>query len=96
MTCLIARVKLKPGREDDFARLEREFSRLEHERQPGTLVYDVLRQRNDPLSCVIYVRFRDEAAYKAHQSTEHYQRLVPQILETLGEQVDVQILDSIG
>ncbi len=96
MTCLIARVKVKSGREADFERLEREFSRLEHEQQPGTLVYDVLRQRSDPSCYVIYVRFRDEAAYKAHQGAAHYRRLVPLVIETLGEQMDIQVLDWIG
>jgi quinol monooxygenase YgiN len=89
-------VKVKPGREADFERLEREFSRLEHAQQPGTLVYDVLRRRDDPSCYVIYVRFGDEAAYKAHQATAHYRALVPQVIETLEEQLDIQVLDWIG
>lgn len=96
MTCLIARVKVKPGRESDFERLEREFSRREREQDPGALVYDVLRQRSDPGCYVIYARFEDDDAYKAHQATAHYRELVPQIIETLGEQMDIQVLDWIG
>ena len=96
MTCLIARLKVRPGREPDFERLEREFSNLAHEREPGTVVYEVLRHRTDPAEYVVYVRFRDDAAYKAHQATEHYRRLVPLIMDTLGAEMDLQVLDWVG
>jgi quinol monooxygenase YgiN len=96
MTCLIIRLTVKPGREPDFERLEREFSSLALEREPGTVVYDVLRQRTDPGDYVVYARFKDEAAYKAHQATEHYRRLIPQILDALGEEMDLQFFDWIG
>jgi quinol monooxygenase YgiN len=96
MTCLIARLKVKPGREPDFERLQRDYSSLALEQEPGTLVYDVLRSRTDPGSYVIYVRFRDDASFKAHQTTALRARLIPQIVDTLGDEMDLQFFDWIG
>jgi quinol monooxygenase YgiN len=96
MTCFIIRVKVKPGREADFERLEREFSRLAREQEAGTLVFEVLRHRTEPATYVIYLRFADDAAFKTHQATPLHQRFVPQIMETLGEETDLQFYDWIG
>jgi quinol monooxygenase YgiN len=96
MTCFVARVKVKPGREADFERLEAEFSRLACEQQPGTLRYEVLRHRSEAGSYLVYARFADEAAFAAHQAAEFHQRLVPLIMETLGEETDLQFYDWVG
>jgi quinol monooxygenase YgiN len=95
MTCFVARLKVKAGRQADFERLEREFSRLAAE-QEGTLRYEVLRHRTNPDAYLVYARFTDEAAFRAHQETEAYRRLVPQIMETLGEETDLHFFDWIG
>lgn len=95
MTCFIARLKVKPGRQADFERLEREFSRLATE-EAGTLRYEVLRHHTSPDAYLVYARFADAAAFRAHQETESYRRLVPQIMETLGEETDLHFYDWIG
>jgi quinol monooxygenase YgiN len=95
MTCFVARLKVKPGRQADFERLEREFSSLAAE-HAGTLRYEVLRHCTDPDAYLVYARFTDEASFRAHQQTEAYRRLVPQIMETLGEETDLQFFDWIG
>ena len=96
MTCFIIRLKVKPGREADFERLEREFSRTAREQEPGTLVFEVLRHRIEPGSYVVFLRFADDAAFKAHQATALHQRLVPLIMETIGEETDLQFYDWVG
>jgi quinol monooxygenase YgiN len=95
MTCFVARLKVKPGRQADFERLEREFSRLAAAEE-GTLRYEVLRHRTEDESYLVYARFTDEAAFRAHQETEPYRRLVPQIMETLGGETDLQFFDWVG
>ena len=43
-------------------------------KEPGNLRFDVMRQVDNPLRFALYEVYRDEAAFKAHQQTEHYAR----------------------
>lgn len=96
MTCFIATLKVKPGQEAAFERLQTELSQLTHGSEPGTLVYDVLRSRTNPGVYVVYARFKDEAAFQFHQATPFHERLVPPILATLGADMDLQFYDWVA
>lgn len=96
MTCFIARLKVKPGREADFERLQQELSQLTHEKEPDTYSYDVIRHRTEPGVYVVYARFKDEAAFEAHQTTSFHDRLVPPIVDTLAGDMDLQFFDWIS
>ena len=43
-------------------------------KEPGNLRFDVMRQADNPLRFALYEVYKDEAAFKAHQQTEHYAR----------------------
>ena len=47
MTCFIATLRIKKGREAEFERLQRELSELTHAQEPDTHVYDIIRHRTD-------------------------------------------------
>ena len=95
-TTFIATLIVKPGMEGEFERLQRELSELTHGSEPGTAVYDVIRHRTRPATYVVYGRFKDEAAFQAHQASPFHDRLVPPILATLAEQMDLQFFDWIA
>ena len=89
MTAFIAVLKVKPDMVEQFERAQSELSTLTHEHEPDTLVYDVIRQQDDEHTYVCYARFKDQAAFDYHMQTEFHDRLVPQIMETLAE--DMQL-----
>lgn len=93
MTTFIATLVVKPGREADFERLQAELSQLTHQHEPDTLVYDVIRHRTKPSTYVCYARFRDEAAFQAHQKTPFHDRLVPPILDCLAADMQLDFFD---
>jgi quinol monooxygenase YgiN len=93
MTCFIARLKVKPGREAEFERLQKELSELTHQNEPDTYVYDVIRHRTEPGVYVVYARFKDEASFQRHQTTAFHDRLVPPIMDTLDGAMDLQFFD---
>jgi len=96
MTCFIATLKIKPGCEADFERLQAELSKLTHEQEPDTLVYDIIRSRSKPDTYVVYARFKDEAAFQLHQATPFHDRLVPPIMATVAGDMDLQFYDWIA
>jgi quinol monooxygenase YgiN len=83
MTVFFALLKVRTGKEQEFERLQRELSRLTHESEPDTIVYDVLRHSKQSGMYAVYARFKDEAAFQHHQTTPFHERLVPPILECL-------------
>jgi quinol monooxygenase YgiN len=96
MISFIATLRIKPGHEAEFERLQRELSELTHAQEPDTMVYDILRSRDAPDTYVVYGRFRDEAAFQLHQTTPFHDRLVPPILATVSGEMDLKFYDWVG
>ena len=96
MTTFIAKLEVKPGREAEFERLQQELSKLTHEHEPDTFVYDVVRHKDKPGVYVVYARFKDEAAFQLHQATPFHERLVPPILDCVDGAMDLQFYDWVG
>ncbi|MFK8031835.1 MAG: putative quinol monooxygenase [Gammaproteobacteria bacterium] len=95
MNAFIARLVVKEGKEKDFEDLQRELSRLTHKHEPDTLVYDVIKHREEPRTYVVYSTFKDEAAFKEHMESKFHDELVPGIMECLAEDMDLQFFDAI-
>jgi quinol monooxygenase YgiN len=96
MISFIATLRIKPGHEAEFERLQRELSELTHAQEPDTIVYDILRSREAPDTYVVYGRFRDDAAFQLHQTTPFHDRLVPPILATVSGEMDLKFYDWVG
>jgi len=96
MTVFIATLKIKPGHETEFERLQTELSKLTHEQEPDTFVYDILRSKSAPDTYVVYARFKDEAAFQLHQATSFHDRLVPPIMETLAADMQLEFYEFIA
>lgn len=96
MTSFIATLRIKPGQEAEFERLQQELSELTHANEPDTLVYDILRSRDTPDTYVVYARFKDEAAFQLHQGTDFHERLVPPILATVAGEMDLKFYDFVA
>jgi quinol monooxygenase YgiN len=92
-TTFIATLVIKKGCEVEFERLQKELSELTHANEPGTLVYDVIKNRNKPRTYVVYGRFKDEAAFQAHQASPFHDKLVPPIMACVEGDMDLQMLD---
>ena len=92
-TTFIATLTVKAGKEQEFERLQTELSELTHASEPGTLVYDVLKSRSKPRTYVVYGRFKDDAAFNAHQTSSFHDRLVPPIMACVEGEMDLHMAD---
>ena len=84
------------GQEARFESLQRELSELTHATEPGTVVYDVIKHRTEASTYIVYGRFQDEAAFQFHMKAESHERLVPDILSCLAQDMDLQFFDWIA
>lgn len=95
MYCFIAKLKIKPGREQEFLKLQQELSDLTHGHEPGTVIYDVLKHETESRSYVYYARFRDKQAFELHQTSAFHDRLIPPIMDCVDGPMDLQFYDFV-
>ena len=96
MIVFIATLQVAKGSEADFERLQTELSELAHSSEPGLFVYDVVRHAENPLTYVVYARFKDQAAFDFHQEADFHQRLVPLILDCVEGEMDLQFFEWVA
>jgi quinol monooxygenase YgiN len=96
MIVFIATLQVAEGKESDFERLQTELSEISHAREPGLLVYDVIRHAEKKGTYVVYARFNDKEAFEIHQDADFHHRLVPPILECVEGEMDLQFFDWVG
>ncbi|HLF93136.1 MAG TPA: putative quinol monooxygenase [Planctomycetota bacterium] len=70
---VVVRMEAKPEKAEALVELATYNSGCSR-KEPGNLRFDVLRQVDNPLRFSLYEVYRDEAAFKAHQQTDHYAR----------------------
>ncbi|MEM7280850.1 MAG: antibiotic biosynthesis monooxygenase family protein [Pseudomonadota bacterium] len=92
----IAVLKVKPDMVEQFEKAQSELSKLTHEQEPDCYVYDVIKKADDPLSYVCYARFKDQAAFDHHMQIDFHDRLVPPILESLSEEMQLTFYEHIA
>jgi autoinducer 2-degrading protein len=59
-----------------FLQISEENSRTSVKEEPGCISFDVLRPEGEPDTVMLIETYRDEAAYKAHRVTAHFQAFV--------------------
>lgn len=72
---VVAQYAALAGREEDLERVLREVAPLSRA-EPGCRAYHIQRSVDDPSAFLLYEQYDDEAAYGAHQETEHFERLI--------------------
>jgi (4S)-4-hydroxy-5-phosphonooxypentane-2,3-dione isomerase len=80
-----ARLRVKAGEEETMRAAMRELvpaSRAE----PGCLGYVAHADTADPRRFMFYEQYVDEDAFKAHQASDHYQRLVVGVIAPTVEE----------
>jgi len=94
-TVFIATLVVKSEKLAEFEQLQKKLSDITHDTEPGTLVYDFIRHREQRDTYVVYARFRDDAAFQEHQEAPAHEELVPPILAALAEEMDLQFYELV-
>ena len=89
----IAKLVVQSDKADELEQLQKKLSDITHDTEPDTLIYDFIRHRDQANTYVVYARFKDDAAFQLHQDAPTHEELVPLILETLAEEMDLQFYE---
>lgn len=78
----LARMTVKPEKEEDFKRICSALAEKVHANEPNTLAYEYYKLR-EPGGYAVLESFTDEAAEEAHQAAPYFKEMVDDILACL-------------
>src|SRR4051794_7314259 len=72
---VVAQWEAREGQADRVAEILSRFL-PEAQREPGAQLFLISRANDNPAQFLFYELFRDEAAFKAHQESEHFKTYI--------------------
>jgi quinol monooxygenase YgiN len=82
----------KPGKAEEAAALFRTLTE-QSRKEPGCLMYQVHRHKNDRARFFIYEQYRDEAALEAHRNSPHFLEYARSRLPKIAERKEGELYD---
>jgi len=72
---IVAQWEAKPGEADKVADILRRFVPLA-QGEPGVKLFLIGREKDNPAQFLFYELFADDAAFAAHQASDHFKTLI--------------------
>jgi quinol monooxygenase YgiN len=89
----IKHVVVNEGQEETFLELFRTLKSEMTKHEPGNVYYDLYRSRKSARTYVVTERYRDEAAFRSHQTSAYGQPLFQQMRAIIA--IEVEYYDSV-
>jgi quinol monooxygenase YgiN len=89
----IKHVVVNEGQEEKFLELFRTLKAEMATHEPGNVYYDLYRSRKAARTYVVMERYRDEAAFQAHQTSPYGKSLFHQMRAIIA--IEVEYYDSV-
>ncbi len=89
----VKHVVVNEGQEESFLALFRTLKSEMATHEPGNVYYDLYRSRKAPRTYVVTERYRDEAAFKSHQTSAYGPGLFKQMRAIIT--IEVEYFDSV-
>ena len=90
----IARMKVFPEKEDQFIDACERMEKAVAENEPDAVIYRFYRLR-EPNSFAVIESFKTEAGDEAHQASEHFKEIAPQMIECIDGGWTREFLDPL-
>jgi len=97
MRAIVAYLTAKPGMEAEFQKQMTAQAQRCLANEPGCLQFDVVQDPKNPTRFVMLEVYKDDAAFKAHQDSQHYKDFRPVVSGLLADRkVEVFTMVSDG
>ena len=85
MRAIVAYLTTKPGKEAEFREKMTAQAKRCLANEPGCLQFDVAQDPKDVTRFVMLEVYKDDAAIKAHQDTQHFKDFRPVVADLLAD-----------
>lgn len=96
MIGVIATLRIKAGKADEFESVFAKLADQVRANEPGNLAYQLCRSRAEPDTYKVLEIYRDDEALEAHRASEHFRSAGPGLGAVLDGRPDVELLDAVG
>jgi quinol monooxygenase YgiN len=91
----LKRIKIFPGKEQEFEQLMIELIAQVRQYGAGNVYYDLYKDPDMPGCYIMMERYHDQSALQAHEQSAHGARLFPQI-RSLIQNLEKETYESVG
>ncbi len=95
MRAIIATLTAKPGKEAEFQKQMTAQAQRCLNNEPGCLQFDVVQDPQNPARFVMIEVYKDDAAVKAHQESQHFKDFRPVVGELVADR-KVEVLHMVS
>jgi autoinducer 2-degrading protein len=95
MRAIIAYLTAKPGKEAEFQKQMTAQAQRCLANEPGCLQFDVVQDPKNPARFVMLEVYKDDAAVKAHQESQHFKDFRPVVGELVADR-QVEVLNMVS
>jgi len=92
---IVATLKIQDGKESEFEAVFADLAKAVRANEPGNKFYQLCRSRTDKGTYIVMEMYEDDAALKAHGSSEHFRTIGTRMGPTLAGRPDVQYFDAV-
>ena len=96
MLTIVAKMKIKAGREGGAEAALREMIDYVRGAEPGTLRYTLHRSVGDPTQLLMYEQYADQAAVDTHGTSDRIQRLFATLAPLLEGQPSIEMYEEVA
>jgi quinol monooxygenase YgiN len=97
MLTIIARFKMRAGKEEEALESATKMGESVKAQEPGVLAYLVHRSQDEPSEIVFVEAYADDAAFQAHAQTPHMGELRARFAELFDpSQMKIERLERVG
>jgi quinol monooxygenase YgiN len=97
MQAIVAYLTAKPGKEAEFKEKMTAQAKRCLANEPGCLQFDVVQDPKNPTRFVMLELYKDEAAIKAHQDSQHFKDFRPVVGDLIADRkVEIYSMVSDG
>jgi quinol monooxygenase YgiN len=87
-TVIVARVKVKEGKEADFLKIAQPLVEATQQEE-GNLYYELYQSPRDAKIFIFYEEYVDDSAFDVHANSEHFKKFATVVPELVSEEMKV-------
>ena len=95
MIGVVATLKVQDGKQQDFEKIFLDLAQQVRANEPGTLVYQLTKSRNDATVYKVLELYKDQDALSAHGQTDYFKAAGAKMGPCMGGRPEIEYLDGV-